>query len=494
MKLGYSFLLMACASLMFFYSCEDKDDDNKKESSLLTDNEYVNKWIYEQMDEWYFWRDRMPEFNKLNSDLDPKAFFKSLLYSNESRFDGVFFSNLESTHDNLPKAFIAENSSSLSLGFDYIPLRTVLADYPVAFAVIYVSKGTNAAAQGLKRGDVIFKVDGQAITLSNYNTVLSKNASSYTFFISDYGVGKTFDLTVTPTSNYEENPIFLDTVYVEGAKKIGYLVYNQYEFGNSSSRPYDVELAQKLTNFQQKGITDFILDLRYNGGGYVACAQALCSALVPNRNTKNLFEIKTYNSVKQARFDRLPDTNAEKISYMYDYFVDQVIGSGNKSLASIPKLGDQLNSLYVLVTANTASSSELTINALRAYRDVVLVGETTTGKNMGGWALSKDNDPRNTYVISPIIFKSSNKNKESNYASGFTPNIDADDFDLLIDGGLRPLGDKNETLLNAALSSITGTERNAESRSSDVKYTRLPGSSLDHKPNAYKMLDIKKID
>lgn len=495
MKLIPSLLSMACFSLLLFSSCEKKDDVEEKIDTPLTDKEYVNKWIYEQMNEWYLWRDEMPKDKLLDFDIDSETFFGKLLYAHESRFDGLVFSHLESNHDNLPKASRADSGATeSSLGFEYIPLRTNSTSYPVIFAVVYVHKGTNAATQGIKRGDVIFKVDGKTINTNNYNSILPKSATNYTFNITNYQDGKNFDLTITPTSNYEENPIYLDTIYIEGNKKIGYLVYNQYEFGNSSKRPYDVELAEKLTNFKNKGITDFILDLRYNGGGYVASAQALCSALVPNRDTKNIFEIKSYNSIKQAQFDALPENSFLKESYLYDYFVDEVLGTSNKTLATIPKLGDQINSLYIIATGNTASASELTINSLRAYRNIVLVGDTTTGKNIGGWALSKNNDARNTYVISPIIFKSYNKNKESDYSSGFSPNIKADDFEYLLSKGIKALGNKNETLLNAAISGITGVNSGTKTRSTDAKLTRLKGSSLDRKPNAYKLLEVKDLN
>ena len=485
---------MACIGLAFFTSCEDKDD--KEESTpLLSDNEYVNKWIYEEMDEWYLWRDQMPNESKLNRGADPETFFKSLLYANESRFEGHYLSRIENNYNDLPTSSKADsNVPSSSLGFEYIPVRIESSGSSLVLVVVYVHKNTNAATQGIKRGDVILEVDGKPITVDNYTTLLSGSKSNYTLTINDYKEKKTIDLAITVTPDYEENPIFLDSIYIEGNRKIGYLVYNQYEFGNSSTRPYDVELAQKFTKFQQQGVTDLILDLRYNLGGYVASAQALCSALVPNRSSKDIFEIKSYNSIKQAKFDALPDGNAEKTSYLYDYFVDNVTGSKGQSLASIPNLGDQLDNIYVLGTTNTASASELTINALRAYRSVVLVGETTTGKNMGGWALSNDNDVRNKYTITPIIFKSYNKNKESKYGAGFRPDIEVYDFALLMNGGLKPLGDRNETLLNAALSSITGVRIKASTGASDVKYTQLPGSSLDRKFNAYKMLDIREIN
>lgn len=494
MKVGYSLFLMACIGLAFFTSCEDKDD-KEEGTPLLSDNGYVNKWVYEQMDEWYLWRDQMPNERKLNRESDPETFFKSLLYPHESRFEGHYFSRIENSHDNLPTSSKADtNVPSSSLGFEYIPVRIGSTGSSLVLVVVYVHKKTNAATQGIKRGDVIVEVDGNPITVDNYTTLLSGSKNNYTLTINDYKEEKRLDLPITVTPSYEENPIYLDSIYVEGNRKIGYLVYNQYEFGNSSTRPYDVELVQKFTKFQQQGVTDLILDLRYNLGGYVASAQALCSALVPNRSSKNIFEIKSYNSIKQAKFDALPDNNAEKISYLYDYFVDNVTGSKGQSLASIPNLGDQLDNIYVLGTTNTASASELTINALRAYRSVVLVGETTTGKNLGGWALSKDGDVRNKYTITPIIFKSYNKNKESKYGAGFRPDIEADDFALLTNGGLKPLGDRNETLLNVAIASIKGIRTTVATGAGDVKYTKLPGSSLDRKFNAYKMLEIKEIN
>lgn len=495
MKIRYSLLLMACISLIAFTSCEDKDDEdnNGGGNSSLSDNEYVNKWIYEQMDEWYLWRDQMPNESKLNLDQDPTAFFNNLLYAREST-KGYTFSTIESTHDNMLKsASLDNNGVSSDLGFEYIPARTSLADSPIAFIVVYINKGTNVAAQGeLKRGDVIFKVDDQAITMNNYQTILYQNKSSYKL-----GFGNNLPAkTITVTYNYEENPIFLDSIYVENNKKIGYLVYNSYKMGDKSSRVYDVQMAQILTKFRQQGVTDLVLDLRYNLGGYLESAKVLCSALVPNRSTKNVLQISGYNSVKQAQIEAM--STAAKNSYLYDYFTDNVVNfNTGGTLTSIPKLGDQLKNIYIIGTGNTASASEMTINALTPYikeagKKIVLVGETTMGKNVGSSPLSKDNDTRNTYVLHPISFKTYNKDKESNYDAGFDPDIDADDFELLFtQGGMKPLGDRNETMLNVAISSITGASRTRTAAVSTGNYKKLPGSSLEHKPTAYQLISNK---
>ncbi|PXV65509.1 peptidase S41-like protein [Dysgonomonas alginatilytica] len=497
MKIGYSLLLVACISLSLFTSCEDKKENKDGEDPSLTDNEYVNKWIYEEMDEWYLWRDRMPDESKLNFDSDPTTFFKSLLYAQESA-KGYTFSTIESTHDNMLKSTSLDNNTvSSNLGFEYVPATTGLADNPVAFIVVYINKGTNVAAQGeLKRGDIILKVDDKAITMDNYQTILYQNKPAYKLGFLDNTTSK----TITVTADYEENPVFLDSIYIVNNRKIGYLVYNSYEMGDKAKRAYDVQVAQVLTKFQQQGVTDLVLDLRYNLGGYLESAKVLCSALVPNRSTKNILQISSYNSVKQAQFDALPDNNATKIEYLYDYFVDNVVNfTTGGTLTSIPKLGDQLNSVYIIGTGNTASASEMTINALTPYlkeagKNIVRVGETTMGKNVGSSPISKDNDTRNTYVLHPISFKTHNKNKESNYASGFEPDIQADDFELLFaQGGLKPLGDKNETMLNVAISDITGAARNRSAAISNITYKKLRGSSLERKPTAYQLIS-RQVD
>lgn len=491
MKSTRSLLLFAFMGLVIFGACKDKNDDDKKDSDI-SDNAYVNKWMYNQMDEWYLWRDQMPNESNVNWEASPETFFANLLYGKESRFEDTYFSTIESNHNNLPKTS-ASSVSAPSLGFEYIPKYTDNSNTTVAFIVVYVHKQTNAEVQGLKRGHVILNVDGQTITPANYLTIMTGQSTRYTLNVRDYTLGKDVNLTITPTPNFTENPIYLDTIYTEGSKKIGYLVYNLFEFGSTSTRTYDVQLAKKLDNFRQKGITDLVLDLRYNPGGYVTSAQTLCSALVPNRSTRDIFNIKSYNSVKQAQIDAMSSTTRN--NYLYDYFVDNVTSSGGGVLTAIPKLGDQLNSLYVLGTVHTASASELIINALRAYRPVVLVGERTTGKNIGGWALYEDNDTRNTYAISPIIFKIYNKNNESDYASGMTPDIYADDFATLnSNGGIRPLGDRNETMLNVAIAAIMGRTPSVQTRSTGASFTKLPGSSIDRKRNAYKLLELKKMD
>jgi C-terminal processing protease CtpA/Prc len=153
-------------------------------------------------------------------------------------------------------------------------------------------------------------------------------------------------------------------------------------------------------------------------------------------------------------------------------------------LAKSENLGNTLtgNRVYVLTSSRTASASELIVNGLKPYMDVYLIGNTTTGKNVGSIPFEDEANPENKYGILPIVTQSFNSLDQSDYATGFKPNVEAlESAELLL-----PLGDINEQLLRKALSQITGTAPSGRI----LKSERLDlGSSLDQKIRAGKMIE-----
>ena len=108
-----------------------------------------------------------------------------------------------------------------------------------------------------------------------------------------------------------------------------------------------------------------------------------------------------------------------------------------------------MSRLYVLSTKKTASASELLINGLRPYYDVVVIGETTNGKYTGSITLH-DADKSYNWAIQPIVLKTANVNYETDFRDGFIPDY------LVIDDLFTPLGDIQESMFSAAVSLITG--------------------------------------
>ena len=114
-------------------------------------------------------------------------------------------------------------------------------------------------------------------------------------------------------------------------------------------------------------------------------------------------------------------------------------------------MSTKLSRLIVITSGWTASASELIINGLRPYMDVVLVGTTTYGKNVGSITIS-DPDGKIEWGLQPIIVKIFNKQMESDYTFGFTPDYTVEDKDKMI----YPLGDLREKLLRSAVEDVCG--------------------------------------
>ena len=493
MKAKLLFLLSAATLFMLFTACEDKDSDLEKQQA---NNEYVNKWIYDNMDFYYYWRDKMPSYASLDKKQSPKNFFEKLKFAyNTSTYDGDRFSWIQESYVDLLNSL--SGVSSKEIGFEYLPYMRAETGSEVEFVVVYIKKGTKAESSGLKRGDIIWKVDGVDLTEYNWSAALYQNKSSYKL------EGPNFNgvITVEPTGTYAENPIYLDRTYnIAGyGTPVGYIVYNQFTMDNGDgSYTYDKQINSIFSRFESEGVKDVVLDLRYNGGGYVSCVVNIGSALVPNRNTSNVFFYKDYNSVFDAYAKE--ELGNDYDSFVNDYFKDNIEvtnSRGNVVISDrIPNFGDKINKLYILVGANSASASELIINGLIPYMGdkMVLIGATTYGKNVGSITRYKENDSRNKWGIQPIVSRSYNSNDESEYGGGFTPGVQVqgaivNEFTGIMENGLKSLGDENETLLAYALSMITGGPKSATLKSATtLSPARQIGSSFGLKPGAYDMV------
>jgi hypothetical protein len=276
---------------------------------------------------------------------------------------------------------------------------------------------------GIRRGWKITAINGNTnITTSNANFIVDNiyNATnaSVTFQKPD-GSSTTISLNA---GHYTEKPVYLDTVYTIGSNKIGYLVFNSF-LGNTNQ--VEMEFSRVFTKFTNAGVGDVIVDLRYNGGGYVDLQSKLADWLVKSSANGQLMMKQVYNSQN----------------------------SQNNQITNFQKLGSlNLDDIYFIVGRGTASASELLINNLKPYMDVKLVGGTTHGKPVGFFPI-----PVGDWYIFPVSFRTTNKNNEGNYFNGFTANAQ------VADGLDKDWGDLGETSLASAISNITtgAYQRNA---------------------------------
>jgi C-terminal processing protease CtpA/Prc len=461
--------LILLALLTVISSCEQHDPV----SDEIIQNQNVNEWILDNMKTWYFWSDKLP--SKTNKNMNPDAYFESLLYKAEDRFSWI--------QENFTELQESLSGIQMEAGYDY-SLGMLEAEGDLIGLINYVKPNSPASEAGLKRGDIFLTINGTQLTRSNYQTLLSAISSAHTLGIVEQNTTRQVSLSVV---KYEENPILLDTIYEISNKKIGYLVYNFFAQDNgNNSLSYVKELNQVFGKFQESGINELILDLRYNSGGAISTSIAL-SSMIANRTSSDLFAIEEYNSFIDSYFRK-----AEGENYNKAFFQDQLIKYDTQGnvLENVPihKLTG-LSQVYVLTSNRTASASELVINGLIPYLKVVLIGKLTYGKNVGSITLYEEDPEKqkdNTWGMQPIVVKLANVNKSSDYGNGFAPDVEVSEYKTF---PLLPLGNTDETMLQTALIRMGILTKQSPSntiRSDAEKSELLPfhpvSSSIDRTP------------
>jgi carboxyl-terminal processing protease len=270
------------------------------------------------------------------------------------------------------------------------------------------------------------------------------NSETYTMNLADYDNGK-----ITPNgksvnftkTELSENPILVNKVIESGTHKIGYLMYNGF-YPN-----YDIQLNDAFGTLKSQGITDLVLDLRYNGGGSVQTATRLAS-MITGQFTDKVFSKQRWNDKINAYFES-EDPNA-----LTNLFTSTIEGTAVNSL--------NLTKIYILTTKSTASASELIINGLKPYMEVVQIGDVTTGKNVGSITIydsptfGKENrNPNHRYAMQPIVLKIVNAADFGDYYNGLKPTYELKENIT----NLGVLGTTSEPLLSTAIGKITGTAK-----------------------------------
>lgn len=434
-------LLFAFLFLNIFTGCyKDMDDELTPVSSLE-----IKRFIWRAMNDIYLYKSDIPELADdyfanqqeldefLNSFTTPESLFYHGLVAKEKDE----FSFLVDDYVALEKSL---DGIRVSNGMQFGLIRYTSTSPEVIGFVRYVLPNTSAAKKGVERGMLFNTVDGEQLTVDNYSRLLEP--MTYTIGLAKIEgdvISSTGETITLQKEEYTNNPVFLAKTIDTDVGKVGYLMYNGF------TNNFDAVLNEAFGMFQSAGVTELILDLRYNGGGSVETAVDLASMITGQFNGE-IFYTEQWNEDYQTYFK---ENNPEALVNRFN----QKISSGEQ----INSLG--LNRLYVITSLRTASASELLINGLEPYIDVIQVGERTTGKFQASVTMYDSKDfgraganPGHSYAVQPLIYKTLNVAGKTDYLEGLKPDLELSE-DVR---NLGIIGDINEPLLQAALNLIEG--------------------------------------
>ena len=412
----------------------------------------INDFIWENLNQYYYWQADVPDLSDakesnqttyielLNSKDNPKDFFESLKYKDDR------FSSINEDYKELENQL---QGISASNGLEFqLTYACSTCDEIVGY-VIYIQPNSNASEQDIKRGDFFDGVNNTTLTASNYVDLLFSNKLKYTLNMAEVDnetiVSSNKTVQLTKIENFQENPIQTSKIISIQDKKIGYLMYTRF-LGS-----YDEELIQVFSDFSNNNITDLIIDLRYNPGGQVNTCIYLAS-MITGQFVGEVFSKEIWNS----KMDEL--IKEEYPQRLENLFTDKTNSEDNP--ITLPGLN--MSKVYFITSQSTASASELLINGLKPYIDVIQIGDVTLGKNVGSITLydyidnnSLTKNPNHNYAMQPIVLKIANSEGNADFVNGLLPDksIKEDKFNLGI------IGDINEPILSETLSRITGTSK-----------------------------------
>ena len=326
-NLSYALLIL----IILFSSCQK--EDVKPTPQVLE----INEFIWENMGEAYLWNDFIPQNIDRNKELDPETYFQKLLYKPTDKWSFITddydelinsFKGIEKSYGHKFKLYQLPNSNNI-IGI----IKYVIPNSPAALAEIY-------------RGDIFYKVNGQALNTANFRNLLFES-EAYTMSFGEFDQNGEISFKNDKTLNttiVTENPIHIrKTIEFEGFK-IGYLSYNQF------IHDYNDSLVNAFSEFQSEGIQDLVLDLRYNPGGSVNAANLLSSLMAPSAvvENKEIFSRLIWNDEVT---EYLIDNEGEESDNLISRFVN-------------PEVNLNLERVYILISSNSASASELIIKKI----------------------------------------------------------------------------------------------------------------------------------
>lgn len=492
MKPFYS-IFLALSLCFALTGCSD-DDDNKKtpespgEEPRATTDEiyYANQFASDLYSEVYLWNAEIwNDIPKLDPDnnTDPISTVTEIRYKENGKEVDKW-----STLTNDYKSFTSSLSGiETTYGYD-VALGKFSNTENYFFVITFVYEDSPAAKAGLKRGDIIITLNDQDITMDNYlDALYSANVTLGMGVLTEQGIATGGKVSLVSVQMYE-NPILVSKTFDCDGKKVGYLAYSSFDM---ISLPKLVEISKQ---FKAEGVTELILDLRYNGGGYVVTETAMASMYAPESEVKAkaLYQTEIWNQLYTEYFQK----QGEDLNTYFSTSFKIRDANNNTITVSTEGANIGLDKIYALIGPGTASASESLLIGLMPFMEIETLGSNSHGKYCTGMVLAPsdiyDKVPKEIdnwgFYIMVNRYADRNGNNPC-MPDGLVPDIKVDDD--LFDG--YQLGDEHETMLRAALTRAGKTDFAPETRS--LRF--LPTCEMRHiatSPLAGKRIDTRRTE
>ncbi|WP_281614298.1 S41 family peptidase [Flammeovirga sp. SubArs3] len=434
-------LIQSLFVLLIISSCT-KDEPDFSPASTVDNRDYLK----ELMESWYLWNDELPA-NITPSNYSNQDEMLLSLRNEQDRWSNIedkaayeaYYESGQVTDENT-------GAHGIYLQYDEQNDLYVRFSYP----------GSAANTAGLKRGTKIQKVNGLDVASSTWEEISESMGEN------NLGVTNTFEIEIPEIMNFVDgqsisvpseikeitiskeaviiSPVLHSSVITVDQNgqdvKVGHVVFKSF------IETASVALNEVFADFKAQGVTEVVLDMRYNGGGRVDIAAELCGYLAPSSAAgKDIFRYRH---------------NEQQTENNEDYSLE--LQSENLNLERV----------FMLTTANTASASELMINALRPFMDVQVVGQNTHGKPVGSYGFEN-----NDFIYSVISLRILNADDEGDYFEGLPVNQSA------IDDPSYYWSDVREPMLYQALHQIQyGQYDQSSSSARKMKFENINNRNL----------------
>jgi len=431
----------------FFARCRSPRPNSQDLQGTVTDE---NNFLRSYSNDTYLWYDEILDRDPGGYN-DPLAYFDTLVTTARTP-SGALKDKFHFTFDTEEWEQLSQSGVSAGYG---VQLAFVSSSPPREVRVAYTEPNSPASnlPVPLERGAEFIRADGVSVRNGDAGALNdaffpSAAGETHTFEVRDRGAQTNRTITMT-SATIVSAPVQNTKVIVTPTGRIGYMLFNDHI---ATAEQALIDAIDTLNSGQ--GIDDLVLDIRYNGGGYLAIASQLAYMIAGNGPTAGqTFELLQFN-------DKHPNTNPiTGTPILPTPFYNITLGppfNGGPAGQALPTLG--LSRVYVITGPGTCSASEAIMNGLRGVNvQVVQIGSTTCGKPYGFYAT--DNCGTTYFTIQ---FRGVNAVNFGDYTDGFSPANTQGSIGTSVigcsvaDDYSRALGDPAENRLAAALRHQSG--------------------------------------